>query len=87
MNVEGERGISVSRPSNKFSRPSLCPLRTPQGGIEMNLCGEKGRKIAGENLQNAEPAFVASIGYPGIERHKLLFLVVRVSFALFASLR
>jgi hypothetical protein len=78
MNVEGERGISVSRPSNKFSRPSLCPLR---------LCGEKGRKIAGENLQSAEPAFVASIGYPGIERHKLLFLVVRVSFALFASLR
>jgi hypothetical protein len=53
----------------------------------LRLCGEKGRKIAGENLQSAEPAFVASIGYPGIERHKLLFLVVRVSFALFASLR
>jgi hypothetical protein len=45
------------------------------------------QKIAGENLQCAEAAFVASIGYPGIERHESLFHVIRVSFAFFASLR
>jgi hypothetical protein len=45
------------------------------------------QKIDGENLQCAEPAFVASIGYPGIERYEPFFLVIRVSFAFFASLR
>jgi hypothetical protein len=48
---------------------------------------KKSKKIDGENPKCAAPAFVASIGYPGIERHEPLFPVVRVSFALFASLR
>jgi len=48
---------------------------------------KKSRKIDGENLQCAEPAFAAGIGYPGIERYEQYFLVVPVSFAFFASLR
>jgi hypothetical protein len=48
---------------------------------------KKSRKIEGENRQCAEPAFIASIGYSGIERYEPFFLVVRVSFAFFASLR
>jgi hypothetical protein len=38
-------------------------------------------------VQCAEPAFVASIGYPVIERYEPFFPVIRVSFAFFASLR
>jgi hypothetical protein len=48
---------------------------------------KKSRKIDGENLHLAEPALVATIGYPRIERNKQLFLVARRSFAFFASLR
>jgi hypothetical protein len=48
---------------------------------------KKSRKIDGENLHLAEPALVATIGYPRIERNKQLFLVARRSFASFASLR
>jgi hypothetical protein len=48
---------------------------------------EKSRRMDWKNLQCAEPAFVASIGDPGIERYQPFFLVVRFSFAFFASLR
>jgi len=48
---------------------------------------EKSRKLDGEKLKIAAPAFVASIGHTGIERYEPFFHVIRVSFAFFASLR
>jgi hypothetical protein len=40
-----------------------------------------------ENLQCAEPAFTASIGYPRREGYEPFLLVLRVSIAFFACLR
>jgi hypothetical protein len=48
---------------------------------------KKSKNIVWENLQSAELAIVASIGYSGRERYEPSFLVIRVSFAFFAPLR
>ena len=48
---------------------------------------KKTRKIVWENLQSAELAIVASIGYSGREHYEPFFIIFRDSFAFFASLR
>jgi hypothetical protein len=48
---------------------------------------EKQKKQPAKNPNGTEPAFVASIGDPGFERHEPFFHVVQVYFAFFASLR
>jgi len=48
---------------------------------------KKSRKIVCENLQSAELAIVASIGYSGRERYEPFFIIFRDFFAFFAPLR
>ncbi|HEV8645665.1 MAG TPA: hypothetical protein VGR01_08850, partial [Burkholderiales bacterium] len=48
---------------------------------------KKSRKMADEILQCAEPVFVASIGYPDIERHGPFFLLPGFPLRFSASLR
>ncbi len=45
---------------------------------------KKSKNIVWENLQSAELAIVASIGYSGRERYKAFIIIFRDSFAFFA---
>jgi hypothetical protein len=75
----GDRGQRIVRASKRITH-----LRLHRKDAKN---AKKSRKIDGEDVQCAEPAFVASIGYPVIERYEPFFPVIRVSFAFFASLR